>query len=619
MSVATRLPCDDAPLRRPGPAVEGSTVVKRWVLTASILGSSLAFVDGTVVNIALPAIQQSLGASAAQVQWVVEAYALLLSALLLAGGALGDRLGRRRTFLAGIALFALASLACALSQTVHQLIAARAVQGIGAALLVPGSLALISAAYPERERGPAFGTWAAFSGITSAVGPLVGGWLVDHASWAWAFAVNLPVAAVLLWITWRHVPDDRPPPATTPFDTAGALWITLALGGAVFAFTEAPARGWATPPVLAASAVAGTAFAAFVLAEGRHPAPMVPFTLLRNRAFSGANVLTLLLYAGLGGSLFFLPLNLVQVQGLSATAAGAALLPFILVMFLLSRWAGGLVDRHGARRPLVAGPAIAAAGFALLAWPGVAASYWTGFLPGVLVLGLGMAIAVAPLTTVVMAAVPPEAAGLASGINNAVSRMAGVLAIAVFGWLMAGVFGPHLHQVLLATVPPDIAAAAWAERGMLAALQPPAAASPEAAAAIRDATKTAFVAGFRAVMLTSAALAAASAVVAAVTMGGEGEKGQPDKGQQPDAEVAKVSQRTRKKPLKEEGGVGTGQAHCESPLHSCIPFCVFCETSAPSASGCLVSLPPPNARFRRWRDALSRKTGPATSPAASSA
>ncbi|WP_427914482.1 MFS transporter [Ramlibacter sp. MMS24-I3-19] len=518
MTVATRLPCDEALLRGGEPAVGVDRMCKRWVLAAAILGSSLAFVDGTVMNIALPAIQQALGASAAQVQWVVEAYALLLSALLLAGGAMGDRLGRRRTFLAGIVLFALASLACALAQTVHQLIAARSVQGVGAALLVPGSLALISATFPESERGPAFGTWAAFSGITSAIGPLVGGWLVDQASWAWAFAVNPPVAVLLLWITIRHVPDDRPAPARSRFDAAGAVWATLALGGAVFAFTEAPARGWLAPSVLGAAAVAATALAAFVRAERRHPAPMVPFALLRNRAFSGANVLTLLLYAGLGGGLFFLPLNLVQVQGLSATAAGAALLPFILVMFVLSRWAGGLVQRHGAQLPLVAGPALASAGFALLAWPGVGASYWAGFLPGVLVLGLGMSIAVAPLTTVVMAAVPPASAGVASGINNAVSRVAGVLAIAVFGWLLASVFDPHLRAALTGTVPPDLADAAWAQRGRLAALQPPASASPEAALAIRGATKAAFVAGFRAVMLTSAALALASAWVAWATI-----------------------------------------------------------------------------------------------------
>ena len=519
MSVTTRLPCDEGALRHGSDTVRCDAARKRWVLVAAILGSSLAFVDGTVVNIALPAMQESLGASAAQVQWVVEAYALLLSALLLAGGALGDRYGRRRTFLAGIGLFALASLACALSPTVHVLIAARALQGLGAALLVPGSLALISATYPESERGPAFGTWAAFSGITSALGPLLGGWLVDRFSWSWAFAVNLPVAALLLVITWWRVPDDRPPPAVAAFDVGGGVWATLALAGGVFAFTEASVRGWNAGVVLGAAALCVVALAAFLWTERRQAAPMVPLGLLRHRAFAGANLLTLLLYAGLGGGLYFLPLDLVQVQGLSATGAGAALLPFIAVMFLLSRWAGGLVDRRGPRWPLVAGPALAAVGFALLARPGVGASYWTGFLPGVLVLGLGMAIAVAPLTTVVMAAVPPESTGVASGINNAVSRVAGVLAIAVFGWVMASVFDARLHDALAtAALPADTAAAVWARRGDLAALQPPADASAEAAERIRAATRAAFVVGFRAVMLTSAVLALASAVVGALTM-----------------------------------------------------------------------------------------------------
>ena len=518
MTVATRLPCDEAALRAAAPASPCDAARRRWVLVAAIVGSSLAFVDGTVVNIALPAIQQSLGASAAQVQWVVEAYALLLSALLLAGGALGDRFGRRRMFLAGTVVFALASLGCALAPTVHVLIGARAVQGLGAALLVPGSLALISAAYPEPERGPAFGTWAAFSGIASGLGPLVGGWLVDRYAWPWAFAINLPAAAVLVAITLLRVPDDRPAPSRTRFDAGGAVAATVALAGAVFAFTEAPVRGWTDVAVLGAAALALVAGAAFVAAERRHPAPMVPLGLLGQRTFAGANLLTLLLYAGLGGGLYFLPLNLVQVQGLSATQAGAALLPFILVMFLLSRWAGGLVERHGARPPLVLGPALAGAGFALLAVPGTGAGYW-GFLPGVVVLGIGMGVAVAPLTTVVMGAVPGEAAGVASGINNAVSRMAGVLALAVFGWLMAGVFGPQLRDGLdAAQLPRELVQAVWAERGQLAGLRPPPGIDPDAADAIRQATHEAFVAGFRAIMIASAVLAWLSAAVAAISM-----------------------------------------------------------------------------------------------------
>ncbi|GAB2582677.1 MFS transporter [Ramlibacter solisilvae] len=491
------------------------------MLAASILGSSLAFVDGTIVNVALPAIQRELGASVYQAQWVVESYALLLAALLLVGGALGDRLGRRRVFLIGVAIFALASLACALSQNVQQLIAARAVQGVGGALLVPGSLALISAAFPEDERGRAFGTWAAFSGITSALGPLLGGYLIDRLSWAWAFAINLPLAAIVLAISWLRVPESRHGEATGPLDVPGALLATLGLGGLVFFFVEAPSRGWNAPAVVIAAAIGVAALVAFVVVERAQRVPMLPFELLRRRNFAGANLLTLLLYAALGGGLFFLPLNLIQVQGLSATAAGAALLPFILIMFALSRWAGGLVDRQGARRPLIVGPLIAAAGFALLALPGTAASYWTGFLPGVAILGLGMAIAVAPLTTTVMNSVDADAIGTASGVNNALSRVAGVLAIAVFGALMAAVFEPRLRAAT-AGLPEEVAAAVWQQRDRLAAIELPAG-SPGAQQA-QAAVHEAFVAGYRWIMVVSAALALASAGAAALWVENVGQR-----------------------------------------------------------------------------------------------
>jgi EmrB/QacA subfamily drug resistance transporter len=513
MSVTTRLPCDQA--GRPGVAEAScGPAQQRWVLAASILGSSLAFVDGTVVNVALPAIQRELHASVGQVQWVVESYALMLAALLLAGGALGDRFGRRRIFMLGVTVFAAASVGCALSPSIGWLIAARAVQGVGAALLVPGSLALISASFDEQERGRAFGTWAALSGVASAAGPLVGGYLIDRFSWAWAFAVNVPLAAVVLAITWQHVPESRRADAAQ-LDGTGAVLATLGLAGVVFFFTEAPARGWGSAVVLLALAVAIAALAGFLLVERAKAAPMLPLALLREHNFAGANLLTLLLYAALGGGLFFLPLNLIQVQGWSATAAGAALLPFILVMFLLSRWAGGLVDRRGARGPLIVGPLIAAAGFALLAWPGRNASYWSGFLPGVAVLGLGMAITAAPLTTTVMNAVPAESSGTASGINNALSRVAGVLAIAVFGALMAAVFEPRLRAALAgAGVPEDVATGVWRQRDRLAAIEFPA--SHASAQAVRGAVQDAFVAGYRWIMVASAALALASAAIAAL-------------------------------------------------------------------------------------------------------
>lgn len=485
---------------------------KRWVLVVAVLGSSLAFIDGTVVNVALPAIQRTLGASVAQAQWVVESYALLLAALLLVGGALGDRLGRRRVFALGVAVFAAASLACAWSRTIGELIAARALQGVGGALLVPGSLALITTSFPEAERGRAIGTWAGFSGVTTALGPLLGGYLVDRLSWAWAFAVNVPLAAIVLAITWLGVPATRPEGAAKRLDVAGSVLATLGLAGLVYFFVEAPVQGWRAPWVLGALVIGVAALAGFFGVEQRHPAPMLPLALLRQRNFAGANLLTLLLYAALGGALFFLPLNLIQVQGLSALAAGAALLPFIAIMFALSRWAGTVADRHGVRRPLTVGPLVAALGFALLAGPGTHASYWSGFLPGIAVLGLGMAVTVAPLTTTVMNSVPPDAAGTASGVNNALSRVAGVLAIAVFGTLMAAVFEPRLRAAL-ATLSPEAAEAVWRQRGRLAAIALPAGAADAAQA--RAAVHQAFVAGYRWIMAAGAMLAAASGLVAA--------------------------------------------------------------------------------------------------------
>ena len=486
-----------------------------WVLAAAIVGSSMAFIDGTVVNVALPAIQSDLRATAFQAQWVVESYALLLAALLLVGGALGDHYGRRRIFAIGVGIFALSSVACALAGNVQQLIAARAVQGMGGALLVPGSLALISAAYPEKERGKAIGTWSGFSGITAAVGPVLGGFLVDHFSWTWAFLINVPMALLVLWIVWRHVPESRGASASGGLDLWGALLATAGLGGIVYAFIEAPTQGWGSAAVLAALAIGVLGSVAFFVAERKARTPMLPLELLRIGNFSGANLLTLLLYAALGGGLYFFPLNLIQVQGYSATVAGAALLPFIFIMFALSGWAGQLVDRFGPRMPLVIGPAIAAVGFALFALPGVGASYWSGFLPAVVVLGFGMTVTVAPLTTTVMNAVGADLAGVASGVNNAVSRAAAVLAIAVFGALMAWAFDTalagHLRE-MGATA--QLTAFLEGERSKLAGAAIPPGADAATAAAVKRAVAESFVAGFRWVMLSSAALAVLSALSA---------------------------------------------------------------------------------------------------------
>ncbi|MFH0131755.1 MFS transporter [Variovorax sp. VaC1] len=517
MAQIGKAPCDDTLiLHAAGPQESACPdASKPWVLAAAIVGSSMAFIDGTVVNVALPAIQSDLHATAFQAQWVVESYALLLAALLLVGGALGDHYGRRRIFAIGVGIFALSSVACALSATVHQLIAARAAQGIGGALLVPGSLALISAAFPEKERGKAIGTWSGFSGITAAVGPVLGGFLVDHFSWTWAFLINVPMALLVLWIVWRHVPESRGASARGGLDLWGALLATAALGGIVYAFIEAPTQHWNSPAVLAALGIGIVGSAGFIAVERKARTPMLPLGLLRIGNFSGANLLTLLLYAALGGGLYFFPLNMIQVQGYSATVAGAALLPFIFIMFALSGWAGQLVDRFGPRMPLVVGPSIAAVGFALFALPGVGASYWSGFLPAVVVLGFGMTVTVAPLTTTVMNAVGPEMAGVASGVNNAVSRAAAVLAIAVFGAVMAWAFDAALaHNLREMGASAQVAAFLEGERSKLAGAAMPPGVDAATAAAVKHAVAESFVAGFRWVMLLSAGLAVLSAVSA---------------------------------------------------------------------------------------------------------
>jgi EmrB/QacA subfamily drug resistance transporter len=494
---------------------------QRWTLVAAILGSSLAFVDGTVVNVALPAIQHTLNANAADAQWVVESYALFLASLLLVGGALGDRLGRRRVFMLGAAIFVGASVACAMSPSVIPLIIARAVQGVGAALLIPGSLALISATFPESERGAAIGTWSAFSGITAAVGPVIGGFLIDHYSWPWAFLINVPVGLLLLLLCATKVPESKGAQSDEPIDVAGATLATIGLAGVVFALIEGPVRGWSSKAVLVAAIVGIVTLIFFVRIEARVRAPMLPLGLFRGRNFTGANLLTLFLYAGLGGGLYFLPLNLVQVQGYGATAAGAALLPFIAIMFALSRWAGKLVDRFGAKRPLVIGPTIAGLGFALLAVPSLGANYWTTFFPAICILGLGMSITVAPLTTTVMNAVDRDLSGTASGINNAVSRAAALMAIAIFGIAVAWAFNASMDDALASLrVSPELAESVSAQRAKLAGMVLPEGLPEATASALKRAIGESFVAGFRWVMLLSAGLALLSAVCAWVMIDG---------------------------------------------------------------------------------------------------
>jgi EmrB/QacA subfamily drug resistance transporter len=484
----------------------------RWVLAATILASSMAFIDGTVVNVALPFLQTSLNATAIGLQWVIEAYSLFLSALLLVGGSLGDRYGRRLIFNIGVVVFALASAACGLAANIEQLIAARAVQGIGGALLVPGSLALISSSFNEKERGKAIGTWSGFSAITTAIGPVMGGWLVENVSWRAVFFLNLPLAIAVLVISIWHVPETREED-NGRLDWHGAALATVGLGGLVFGLLESPRLGFGNPLVIL-GLVGGVVFLViFVIHEARAKNPMVPLRLFRSPDFAGTNLLTLLLYAALGGMMFFFTLNLIQVQGYSATAAGASLLPFVVLLFTLSRWSGGLIERWGARLPLIVGPVIAAIGFALFALPGVNRNYWTSFFPAVIVVGFGMSITIAPLTTTVMGSVSEEQAGIASGINNAVSRTAGLLAIAVFGVVISLGFSNRLEVRLKElTLDEQVKRSVYEQRVKLAGLQIPEGSDAATQAQIKQAVADSFVFGFRLIMWISAALALASAL-----------------------------------------------------------------------------------------------------------
>lgn len=515
MATVLKPPCDEGVIRSAPLAVPCARSVGRWVLAATIIGSSMAFIDGAVVNVALPVLQADLHATLADAQWIVEAYALFLAALVLVGGSLGDRFGRRLVFACGTALFAGASLGCGLAQSVPQLIIARAIQGVGGALLVPGSLALISASFDKKQRGAAIGAWSGFSAISSGLGPVLGGWLIGHLSWRWAFWINLPLAAFVLAVSFWRVPESRAEETTAGLDWWGALFATSGLGAVVYGLIESanPAANRAvTLSVLAGGVVA---LGLFVAVEARGRAPMMPLTLFRVRTFSGANILTLLLYAALSGALFFLPFNLIQVQGYTATQTGAALTPFILIIFFMSRWSGGLVARYGAKRPLMVGPLVAAIGLALFAVPEVGGTYWTTFFPAVVTLGIGMAISVAPLTTTVMNAVPVRFAGIASGINNAVARTAGLLAVAVLSLFMLHAFNRHLdRRAPSLELTPDVRALLDQQRVKLAGAEIPASIESETRARLERVIDESYVAGFRQVMLICAGLALASAVIA---------------------------------------------------------------------------------------------------------
>jgi len=401
------------------------TPTGRWVVAAAALGSGMTLLDGTVVNVALRTIGEDLDASLAELQWINNGYLLTLASLILLGGSLGDRFGRRRVFVIGTVWFASASLLCGLAPTAETLVVARVLQGIGGGLLTPGSLAMIQGAFVREDRAPAIGAWSGFGGIAAAVGPFLGGALIDAASWRWIFLVNLPLAVVTIWIALRHVPESRSSAPRTHFDVLGAGLAMIALGGTTYALIQ---WGGAVAPFAGLAGVA--AAVAFLLVESRVQQPMMPLGLFATRVFSAANTMTLLVYAALGAVLFFLVLQLQTVVGYSALQAGVATLPITLCMLFLASRGGRLAVRIGPRIPLTVGPIVMGLAVATLLRVDREATYWVDVLPGLTGFGLGLALMVAPLTATVLAAAPDRQAGIASGINNAVARTGSLLAVA---------------------------------------------------------------------------------------------------------------------------------------------------------------------------------------------
>lgn len=482
----------------------------RWVLVATILGSSMVFIDGSAVNVVLPVLQADLHADAVQVQWVVVGYTLFLSALMLAGGSLGDHYGRRRMFVAGTIVFALASMTCGLAPNAGALVAARCVQGVGSAMLTPGSLALIGANFDERSRGKAIGTWSSVTAVMAALGPGLGGFLAQHVSWRAIFFINIPLAIGVVAVALLRVPESRDRERVHHVDWLGALACTAGLGSMAYGLTFASTT-WTVAGIVL--------LAVFIWIEARSRSPLVPLALFRSATFSGVNVLTLLLYGALSGALFFLPFEMIQIDGYAPTAAGFAFLPFIAILFALSPASGTLMPKIGARSMLVVGPIVAGAGFFLLGLAGGRVDYWTAYLPAILTLGLGMGITVAPLTTTAIDSADADRMGVASAVNNAVSRVAGMLAIAGLGALVLAVFSSGLGRELASVgVPASTARAVVASSASLAATQAPPRSSPAVSVLVRRAVEGAYLGAYRFAMMLCAALAVAGALVAGLTV-----------------------------------------------------------------------------------------------------
>jgi EmrB/QacA subfamily drug resistance transporter len=489
---------------------------ERWVLIATILASSMAFIDGSALNVALPAIQASLGASGSDLFWIISGYNLFLAALILVGGSLGDLLGRKRIFQIGIVVFTVASVACGFADSATLLILARIVQGIGGALMVPGSLSILSAAFPPARRGTAIGTWSTFTTVATVIGPVLGGWLASQGLWRGIFFINAPLAVLTLFAL-RHVPESRDEKAHR-MDIPGAVLVSLGLAGLTYGFIQGAEVGFAAPAILLALGLGVVALVAFVWVEARSSQPMVPLGLFRSRTFSGTNLLTLFLYSGLAAYSLFVSLNLVQVQAYDETQAGLATLPFVFMLIILSPWAGGLVAKIGPRIPLTVGPALTGLGFLLFGLIGQTNGpndYWTTFFPATLMVGIGMGVTVAPLTTAVMGSAPSHSSGTASGINNAVARTANVLAIAILGGLALVFFTGMLGSAAsdFALTPEQRTVLLTEEAPRLGAASAPEGVSAETATQIDAAVASSFIETHRVVMFVCAALAWISALI----------------------------------------------------------------------------------------------------------
>jgi EmrB/QacA subfamily drug resistance transporter len=491
---------------------------ERWVLLASILASSMAFIDSFALSSAIPRIQADLRMDGSQVLWVTLAYTLPLAALILVGGSLGDHFGRKRVFMIGIILFAAASLICGLAPSVEVLIAARMLQGIGGALLTPGSLALIAATYPSDRRGQAIGTWSTFTTAGTLLGPILGGVLAEAGLWRWIFFINLPFAAITLFLLSTRVPESRDSSSARQLDWPGIILATSALSGLTYSLTEGSSLGWGHPLVLVTGIGGLIALVAFVLVQQRSPHPMVPLTLFQSRSFSGINLMTFFLYGGLAVVPVFTPLLLIQVQGYRADQASLVSLPTTIILALMSRWAGGLADRIGPRTLLTVGPVIIGIGFlwyGLQGMTGGFGTYWTTYFPAALLMGIGLGITVAPLTATVMGAAPAHSSGIASGINNAVARTGSVLTVAILGGIALAVFSSTLAA---RTQGMEMPAAAQSElmstASRLAETVIPASLSSDMQQSVQAAVHLAFIDTFRLIAITVAVLAWLSAAIA---------------------------------------------------------------------------------------------------------